>query len=222
MRVESRIGRAPRYAQRAVRCRSPSATSPGRTRRTFDARDHVQPWSLPAPGGEHELAELAARLMSQPLARNRPLWEMHLLEGSHDGGCALLIKVHHCMVDGLAGVRLLDEILDAEPRPIEPALSPRPAARANSPRERATRALGESLRRQLHSASTLMSAVTRPAKARASVRGLLDAAWSGLQLATREIPEMPWNDQLGPRRQLYFTRLPLEGVKQIRVRAAAR
>ena len=216
VRIESRIGRAPRYAQRAVPVPFALGHFAWEDAPDFDARDHVQRWSLPAPGGEHELCELAARLMAQPLARDRPLWEMHLLEGSHDGGAALLIKVHHCMVDGLAGVRLLDEILDAEPRPLEPARAPRPAARANSTRERATRALGESLRRQLHSASTLMSAVTRPAKARASVRGLLDAAWSGLQLATREIPEMPWNDRLGPRRQLYFAKLPIEGVAQIR------
>ena len=215
-RIEGRIGRAPRYAQRAVPVPFALGHFAWEDAPDFDARDHVQRWSLPAPGGEHEACELAARLMAQPLARERPLWEMHLLEGSHDGRTALLIKVHHCMVDGLAGVRLLEEILDAGPRPIEPAAAPRPAARASGAGERATRALGESLRRQLHTASTLINAVRRPAQARASARGLLDAAWSGLQLATREIPEMPWNDRLGPRRQLYFARLPLEGVAQVR------
>jgi hypothetical protein len=47
-------------------------------------------------------------------------------------------------------------------------------------------------------------------------RGLLDAAWSALRLATDEIPEMPWNDRLGPRRQLFFTTLPFDGVSAIR------
>jgi WS/DGAT/MGAT family acyltransferase len=216
-RVEARIGRAPRYAQRAVPVPFALGHFAWEDAPDFDARDHVQRWSLPAPGGEHEACELAARLLAQPLPRERPLWEMHLLEGSHDGRTAILIKVHHCMVDGLSGVRLLDEILDAEPRPFEPAHARpqalEPVAGAGA---RMRRALGESLKRQLHGAGTLVSAVRRPARARAAARELLDAAWSALQLATREIPEMPWNDRLGPRRQLFFTQLSLSGVTQIR------
>src|SRR5262245_64384988 len=104
-RVEARIRRAPRYAQIAVPVPFALGHFAWEDAPDFDARDHVQRWSLPAPGGEHEACELAARLMALPLPRQRPLWEMHLLEGSHDGRTALLIKVHHCMVDGLSGVR---------------------------------------------------------------------------------------------------------------------
>jgi WS/DGAT/MGAT family acyltransferase len=183
----------------------------------FDARDHIQRWALPPPAGDHEASELAARLLAQPLSRDRPLWEMHLLEGHCEGRSALLIKVHHCMVDGISGVRLLDELLDLTPDVVDRGLTTRRAApREQGAGSRLRSALGDGITRQLRTAGALAGALRTPARARASARGLLDAAWSALRLATHEIPEMPWNDRLGPRRQLFFTRLPFEGVSAIR------
>ena len=69
------------------------------------------------------------RLMSIHLDRDRPLWETWLVEGLEGGRWALVFKVHHCMVDGIAGVELLTVLLDAAPDPdvAEPApWSPRP------------------------------------------------------------------------------------------------
>ena len=54
------------------------------------------------------------RIMSQPLDRQRPLWETWLVEGLEGGQWALIFKVHHCMVDGVAGVGLLTVLLDLE------------------------------------------------------------------------------------------------------------
>lgn len=125
-RVESRLWRIPRYAQRAMSVPLALGHPSWEPSPDFDARDHIKRWALPSPGGEHELAELAARLLEQPLQRDRPLWEMHAIEGCHDGRAALLIKVHHCMVDGLSGVRLLDQILDTSRSPQSDARAARP------------------------------------------------------------------------------------------------
>ena len=90
----------------------------------FDIHYHVRRTALPAPGGDEEFDALMGRLMSQPLDRNRPLWEAWLVEGLADGRWALVLKVHHCMVDGIAGVRLLEVLLDISP--VTPVAEPQP------------------------------------------------------------------------------------------------
>lgn len=101
----------------------------------FDIHYHVRRTALPAPGDDAAFDALMGRLMSQPLDRNRPLWECWLVEGLADDHWALVIKVHHCMVDGIAGVRLVEVLLDispvtpiAEPQPWSPEPEPRGVA----------------------------------------------------------------------------------------------
>ena len=54
--------------------------------------------------------------MAKPLERDRPLWEAHLIDHRAGGGTALLLKVHHCMVDGVSGASLLEVLLDERPQ----------------------------------------------------------------------------------------------------------
>jgi WS/DGAT/MGAT family acyltransferase len=81
----------------------------------FDLEYHVRHTALPPPGGVDQLERLVGRVLSQPLDRDRPLWEMWLVEGLERDRFALLIKVHHCMVDGVAGASLLTTLFRAEP-----------------------------------------------------------------------------------------------------------
>jgi diacylglycerol O-acyltransferase / wax synthase len=97
----------------------------------FDIAYHLRHTALPAPGGEAELENLMGRLMSQELDRRRPLWEAWVVEGLSGGRWALISKVHHCMVDGIAGTdmmaALLDTTRDADspvPAPWVPVLEP--------------------------------------------------------------------------------------------------
>jgi len=97
----------------------------------FSLEHHVHSTAVPHPGGRAELQALMSRVMSQQLDRDRPLWEVWLVEGLEHGQWALLCKVHHCMVDGLAGVALLTVMLDLspeaalpEPPPWDPAPEP--------------------------------------------------------------------------------------------------
>ncbi|HYX58874.1 MAG TPA: wax ester/triacylglycerol synthase family O-acyltransferase [Streptosporangiaceae bacterium] len=89
----------------------------------FDLRYHVRRTALPAPGGDRQLADLMARVMSQRLDRDHPLWEYWLVEGLAGGRWALISKVHHCMVDGVSGTDLYRVIFDSSPEP-PPELSP--------------------------------------------------------------------------------------------------
>ncbi len=90
----------------------------------LDLSQHLRHTALPSPGGPAELRALMGRVMSQQLERSRPLWEDWLVEGLEGGRWALISKVHHCMVDGIAGTDLLTRVLDT--RPDAPAL-PLPA-----------------------------------------------------------------------------------------------
>jgi WS/DGAT/MGAT family acyltransferase len=185
----------------------------------FRAEDHVTRWGLPAPGGESELREAVAHLFALPLDRGRPLWEMHLLEGLADGRTALFQKVHHCMIDGMAGAQLLETLLDREPAPApRAAAGVRPEAPLPGARRRLARALGDGIATRVRGAATTWRAVTRPRAASEAIARLRNAAFSALQLATSELVTLPWNQPLGPRRAVAFTRLPMSGVRSIRSR----
>jgi len=96
----------------------------------FNLDFHVRHISLPRPGSTDQLKDLAGMLMSQALDREKPLWELYVVEGIDDDKFALVSKIHHAMIDGVAGVDLMavllgfapsDEIEDApqwEPRPV--------------------------------------------------------------------------------------------------------
>jgi WS/DGAT/MGAT family acyltransferase len=87
----------------------------------FDISFHVRHTALPAPGDEAALNRLFGRLMSQELDRSRPLWETWLVDGLDGGRWAIISKVHHCMVDGVAGVDLISVVLDASAEPVSTA-----------------------------------------------------------------------------------------------------
>ena len=73
----------------------------------FNLDYHVRRTALPSPGGDQELRNLVGRVMSQQLDRAKPLWELWVAEGLDQGRWALISKVHHCMVDGVAATDLM-------------------------------------------------------------------------------------------------------------------
>ena len=89
----------------------------------FDLHFHVRELGLPAPGTDEQLAEQVARIVSRPLDRARPLWELYLISGLRSGHLALLTKIHHAVIDGLSGAEILGLLLDLTPemRTLEPA-----------------------------------------------------------------------------------------------------
>ena len=97
----------------------------------FNIEYHVRHTALPSPGGEDELRKLVGRVMSQPLDRSKPLWEIWVVEGLDEGNWAVLSKTHHALVDGVSGTDLLAVIMDLSPDqqplptlPWEPSPSP--------------------------------------------------------------------------------------------------
>jgi hypothetical protein len=80
--------------------------------RYFELSYHLRHTAVPAPGSEAQLRAMAARVFSQHLDRARPLWEIWMVEGLSEGRWALLSKVHHRMVDGVAATDLMSVMFD--------------------------------------------------------------------------------------------------------------
>lgn len=99
----------------------------------IDLEHHVRHSSLPRPGRIRELLALSSRLHSSLLDRQRPLWEMHLIEGLADGRFAVYTKLHHALMDGVSGLRLLERSLSTDPADRDMAMPF--AARPRPPRE---------------------------------------------------------------------------------------
>ena len=82
----------------------------------FDLDDHVSRANLPSPGGQSEFDAFVAGVMSRQLDPDRPLWEMHVVEGLEGERTALVAKVHHAILDGVSGASVLAAFLDLTPR----------------------------------------------------------------------------------------------------------
>ncbi len=80
----------------------------------FTLRSHLQRVALPDPGGQAELQEMVSDLMSTPLDASKPLWQMQYIE-NYRGGSALVGRIHHCIADGIALVRVLLSMTDDSP-----------------------------------------------------------------------------------------------------------
>jgi diacylglycerol O-acyltransferase len=81
----------------------------------FDLDFHVRELGLPKPGSDEQLAEQVARIVSRPLDRAKPLWELYLISGLQSGHTAMLTKIHHAVIDGMSGAEILGLLLDLTP-----------------------------------------------------------------------------------------------------------
>ena len=120
----------PLYLKRPVRRLTTAGTWFWTEDDEFDLEYHVRHSALPAPGRIRELLELCGRLHGTRLALERPLWEMHFIEGLSDGRVAVYSKLHHALVDGISAMRLLQATLSRDPdeRDISPPWADRETA----------------------------------------------------------------------------------------------
>jgi len=101
-----------------------------------DLEHHVRHSALPQPGRVRELLALVSRLHSTLLDRHRPLWEVHLIEGLEGNRFAVYSKLHHSVMDGVSGMRLLQRALSKTPDEDQPAFWTLRPRRSNRHRER--------------------------------------------------------------------------------------
>lgn len=104
------------------------------TDRDFDLEMHFKHLALPQPGRIRELLTLISKLHSNLLDRERPMWELYLIEGIEGGRVALYSKIHHALVDGVAAMRLLQRAMSEDPKAeVVPIWAQPPRKREKSP-----------------------------------------------------------------------------------------
>ena len=211
---------------------------------SFDIRAHVQRVALAAPGDRVTLARLASFLHAQPLDRARPLWECWWIEGLESGRVAVMIKLHHCLVDGQSGIGLTEILMDLSPEPGQTTGSANAHVAANVaanaaealPRppqlwEMGRRVIENGFRRQsrmaLHAGRALRDLVRIPKSLpiSSSPSSSLASYLSSYRrlpraLLTRDEPAVPrvaWNgSRLSRHRELAFTKLPLTPLRELK------
>jgi diacylglycerol O-acyltransferase / wax synthase len=215
--IRDRIAFVPRYRQRIRPIPGRLANPVWVDDEEFDLGYHVRRSALPRPGTEEQLHELVARVMSRPLDRARPLWEMYLVEGLSGHRFAILSKTHHAMVDGTSAVDIGQLILDETPEPV--ATLPdawRPAPEPGWP-ELVAGALAETVRRPRSIADNIrvgMADVEHTAeRALSALSGVTAAA---LRTVIRPPPSMPLNGRIGAGRRFAAADTLLDVYRRIR------
>jgi WS/DGAT/MGAT family acyltransferase len=214
--VASKLHLIPRYRQRLARVPlegHPVWVDDDR----FDITYHVRHASLPKPGSMAQLSVLMGRLVSQQLDRSKPLWEITVVEGVEGGRFALIGKIHHSMIDGIAGVDLLTLLLTLQPdeeiaevAPFDPRPAPEGAELFVRETARRVGQLVAAIRSRHELAENLQSLIDDSASRLIAMGHSLSSGW--LSRAT----QTPLNGRVGPNRRFGVLESPLAEVKEIK------
>jgi len=212
----SRIHLAPRFRQKVLFPPLAVARPVWVDDPNFDLTFHVRRAALPSPRGRQELIDYVQRVFSRPLDRTKPLWEAYIIEDMENDLSAVITKVHHAMVDGLAAIDIASTMFDFSPEfqvltppPWEPEPEPsRAELLRDAVREQVTNPVSSLVhlgQRTLQTPSRVLRQVTDV------VEGLLDVMGAGV-LA----PPSPLNRKVGPNRRFGMTEAPVQTFKEIK------
>jgi WS/DGAT/MGAT family acyltransferase len=178
----------------------------------FSLSYHLRHTAIPSPGSEAQLRQMASRVFSQHLDRHKPLWELWMVEGLQDDRWALLSKVHHCMVDGVAATDLMSAMFSdttpaataadwtAQPEPSGLEVLGRSVARLASPTGQ-LEALRDALRMPRQTLHTIGEVAKAAAAAGPSMRPVAASSLTGA---------------IGPHRRWSWAEMRLSDVKRVR------
>jgi diacylglycerol O-acyltransferase / wax synthase len=177
---------------------------------------HLRHTSLPRPGTDAQLKRLSARIMQQHLDRDRPLWETWVVEGLEGDRFALITKVHHCMIDGVSGVDLLQILLSPDPQAqpeAPPPWIPRPVP---SGLQLLRDEIARRLRLPFDAARDFRAFLRDADDVRRELRLRARAVRETLGETMRRASETPINERIGPHRRFDWFAIDIAEVAGIR------
>ncbi|QHS10204.1 wax ester/triacylglycerol synthase family O-acyltransferase [Sinimarinibacterium sp. NLF-5-8] len=173
----------------------------------FDVDYHVRRSALPPPGDERELGILVSRLHSHAIDFHRPPWELHIIEGLEGGRIALYIKVHHALVDGYTGAKLLTRSLAKSPEDRDTPMffaQPPPPSKISSEGGSLMAALLDAARAQIGSTKVITHALK---KTLGKQRGAL--------VAPMQAPKSRLNQRISRNRRFATQQFQLERLRAV-------
>jgi diacylglycerol O-acyltransferase / wax synthase len=188
----------------------------------FDLGYHVREMALATPGNDGQLADQVARIISRPLDRARPLWELYVIEGLESGCIAVLTKIHHAVIDGLSGAEIMGLLLDLTPEGRELPEAPEPSAGGDPgqiemlgrgllgvPRypARLLRALPSALPNLEHTPFGVLPGAGTLTRVAGALRR------DGIDRGDLTAPKVRFSGRISPHRRFVFGRLSLAEVK---------
>ncbi len=182
----------------------------------FDARRHIHHETVPSPGSMRELGALVGRLYAETLDRDRPLWDVWLIEGLDDGRFAMFLKTHHCLMDGEGGANLSEVLSDLSPDAAGPIKLPEALEEARPMPPSEARVLRNAWLHGFERGRNVLQHVREAATE--AVEGLLEGHHRADPPAAADVPRVSFNGHVGRRRTMAFAKVPLSRIKAIRKR----
>jgi WS/DGAT/MGAT family acyltransferase len=217
-RLRERLHLIPRYGMRLEDVLGGAGYPVWEEPPDFDPGRHVRRAAVPAPGGDAELCELVGQLMSEPLDRSRPLWQLTVVEGLAGGRTGLVAKMHHALVDGLAAIDVSTVILDPGPEPLElPPPDGEPERRRDARVDQLTRLAASQLHlpRRLARGAVARAMALDPLAARSQIKGAAGVLGE-LARIRPQAPPTRLNVEIGRDRLFAMARGGLDDVKAVR------
>lgn len=210
-RLEPKLDRVARFRQLLYRPRLGLGWPLWVDAPSVDLAHHIRAHPVAAPGDEAQLLQTCEELLRRRLDPTRPLWEMWLLPGLPAGRVGLLVKLHHAVADGVAGIATLAALLDLTADP--PAAQA--SARAPAPAPSSTQLLRDNLRRRLQQLRRGLSHLARPIETVRAVRRAPQWREFFGYFSGRPTPKTSLNRPIGSGRRLALFRGRLEATRQI-------
>ncbi len=179
----------------------------------FNLNYHVRHVALPHPGDERQLKRLTADILSRPLDRQRPLWELWVVEGLPGGRFAIVSKTHHCMIDGASGVDVASATLSLTP---DTKLEEPPPWKPRRPPSGVELLRDDLLRRATLPLELARSAAKAPSGfLRSDLGARLTAVWESLGSGLQPAVDTPFNQPIGGYRRFDFVSIDFAAAKRI-------
>lgn len=183
----------------------------------FDITRHVMRAHIDSPGSDAQLHELGARLFAPMLDRNKPLWEMYLVNGLEGDRSALVSKVHHCLVDGVSGIELLMLVLDVSQTPVPPAPAPEVEKEPPEPPfQRFIEAILDNVSEDIDRLATQRRFAVDAAMGETRPRAMVRALETTAPYFQVPVLRAPFNKPFGGGRRAAFSEYSFPEIRQIR------